>query len=151
VPILRTDTEGSESEIFAIGGNLEWKATDNLGFVLDYGYSTLDRQDIDYESYAGTGRARSGAQDTLTFDFAPDGTYSIDGLLDYTDPANVLLTDPGGWGQVGFSGGGGVHAPVLDEDIIGRGRILPDESHHLGYGRITKSGVTRSPYLGKTK
>ncbi len=112
VPILRTDTEGSESEIFAIGGNIEWKATDNLGFVLDYGYSTLDRNDIDYESYAGTGRARSGAQDTLTFNFAPDGRYSIDGLLDYTDPANVLLTDPGGWGQVGF-----IKQPIIEDEL----------------------------------
>jgi iron complex outermembrane receptor protein len=112
VPILRTDTEGSESEIFAIGANLEWKATDNLGFILDYGYSTLDRNDIDYESYAGTGRARSGAQDTLTFNFAPDGRYSIDGLLDYTDPANVLLTDPGGWGQVGF-----IKQPIIEDEL----------------------------------
>lgn len=112
VPILRTDTEGSESEIFAIGGNLEWKVTDNLGFVLDYGYSTLDRQDIDYESYAGTGRARSGRQDTMTFNFAPDGQYSIDGLLDYTDPANVLLTDPGGWGQVGF-----IKQPIIEDEL----------------------------------
>lgn len=101
-PILRTDTEGADSSIFAVGGNLEWKATDNLGFVLDYGYSTLDRDDVDYESYAGTGRNGSGPADTLTFNFAPDGQYSIDGLIDYTDPANVLLTDPGGWGQVGF-------------------------------------------------
>ena len=112
VPILRTDTEGSESEIFAIGANLEWKATDNLGFVLDYGYSTLDREDIDYESYAGTGRARSGRQDTLTFTFPDDGTYSIDGLLDYTDPANVLLTDPGGWGQVGF-----IKQPIIEDEL----------------------------------
>ena len=112
VPILRTDTEGSKSEIFAVGANLEWKATDNLGFVVDYGYSTLDRNDIDYESYAGTGRARSGAQDTLTFNFAPDGRYSIDGLLDYTDPANVLLTDPGGWGQVGF-----IKQPIIEDEL----------------------------------
>lgn len=112
VPILRTDTEGSQSEIFAIGGNAEWKATDNLGFVVDYGYSTLDRNDIDYESYAGTGRARSGAQDTLTFNFRPDGQYSIDGLLDYTNPANVLLTDPGGWGQVGF-----IKQPIIQDEL----------------------------------
>jgi iron complex outermembrane receptor protein len=112
VPILRTDTEGSKSEIFAIGGNLEWKATDNLGFILDYGYSTLDRNDIDYESYAGTGRARSGAQDTLTFTFPRDGTYSIDTALDYTNPANVLLTDPGGWGQVGF-----IKQPIIEDEL----------------------------------
>jgi iron complex outermembrane receptor protein len=101
-PILRTDTEGAESEIIALGGNLEWKATDNLGFVVDYGYSTLDRDDVDYESYAGTGRAGSGPADTLTFTFPRNGEYTIDGLIDYTNPANVLLTDPGGWGQVGF-------------------------------------------------
>jgi iron complex outermembrane receptor protein len=101
-PILRTDTQGADSSIFAIGGNMEWKATDNLGFVLDYGYSTLDRDDVNYESYAGTGRNGSGPADTLTFNFNPNGEYSIDGLIDYTNPANVLLTDPGGWGQVGF-------------------------------------------------
>ncbi|MDP5103766.1 MAG: TonB-dependent receptor [Erythrobacter sp.] len=111
-PILRTDTEGAESEIFAIGGNLEWKVTDNIGIVLDYGYSTLNRNDIDFESYAGTGRNGSGAADTLTFNFAPDGQYSIDGLIDYTDPANVLLTDPGGWGQVGF-----LREPEINDEL----------------------------------
>lgn len=70
--------------------------------MLDYGYSTLDRDDVNYESYAGTGRNGSGPADTLTFNFNPNGEYSIDGLIDYTNPANVLLTDPGGWGQVGF-------------------------------------------------
>ncbi|NJO13704.1 MAG: TonB-dependent receptor [Rhizobiales bacterium] len=111
-PILRTDTEGAESSIFAIGGNLEWKATDNLGFVVDYGYSTLDRDDVDFESYAGTGRNGSGPADTLTFNFAPDGQYSIDGLIDYTNPANVLLTDPGGWGQVGF-----LREPEINDEL----------------------------------
>lgn len=112
VPILRTDTEGADSEIFALGGNMEWKATDNLGFVLDYGYSTLDRNDIDYESYAGTGRARSGAQDRLTFTFPRDGQYTIASQLDYTNPANVLLTDPGGWGQVGF-----IKQPIIEDEL----------------------------------
>jgi iron complex outermembrane recepter protein len=101
-PILRTDTEGAESDIFAVGGNAEWKATDNLGFVVDYGYSKLDRSDIDYESYAGTGPNGTGAADTLTFTFPEDGQYTIESQLDYTDPSNLLLIDPGGWGQVGF-------------------------------------------------
>lgn len=101
-PILRTDTEGAESEIFAIGGNFEWKATDNLGFVVDYGYSKLNRNDRDYESYASTGPNGSGPADTLTFNFPADGQYTIDSQLDYTDASNLLLVDPGGWGQVGF-------------------------------------------------
>jgi iron complex outermembrane receptor protein len=112
VPILRTDTEGNEAQIFAIGANAEFGITDSLSFMVDYGYSTLDRDDIDYESYAGTGPARSGAQDTLTFTFPENGEYSIAGLLDYTDPANVLLTDPGGWGQVGF-----IKQPIINDEL----------------------------------
>ncbi len=112
VPILRTDTEGNEAQIFALGANLAFNATDNLSFVFDYGFSTLDRDDIDYESYAGTGRARSGAQDVLNFTFPDNGEYSIDGQLDYTNPANVLLTDPGGWGQVGF-----IKQPIIEDEL----------------------------------
>ncbi|QUL39300.1 TonB-dependent receptor [Erythrobacter sp. JK5] len=112
VPILRTDTEGNEAQIFAIGANLEWGVTDNLTFVFDYGYSHLDRNDIDYESYAGTGRARSGAQDTITFNTPISGRYSLDTQLDYTNPSNVLLTDPGGWGQVGF-----IKEPIIEDEL----------------------------------
>lgn len=112
VPILRTDTEGNEAEIFAAGGNLQWGVTDNLTLELDYGYSTLDRTDIDYESYAGTGFARGGAQDTITFTFPENGRYSVDTQLDYTDPGTVLLTDPGGWGQVGF-----LREPEIDDEL----------------------------------
>ena len=112
VPILRTDTQGADSDIFALGLNVDWKANDNIGFVLDYGYSVLDRNDINYESYAGTGRARSGAQDRLTFTFPDSGEYTIASQLDYTNPANSLLTDPGGWGQVGF-----IKEPQIDDEL----------------------------------
>ena len=112
VPILRTDTEGNTSKIFAIGTNARWEFSDRAAIVLDYGYSKLDRDDIDYESYAGTGRARSGAQDTLTFTFPDNGRYTIDSNLDYTDPGLVLLTDPGGWGQVGF-----IKQPIIQDEL----------------------------------
>lgn len=112
VPILRTDTEGNKSNIFAIGANVQWEFVTNLTLTLDYGYSKLDRDDIDYESYAGTGRARSGAQDTLTFTFPRNGEYSVDTNLDYTDPGLVLLTDPGGWGQVGF-----IKEPKINDEL----------------------------------
>lgn len=101
-PILRTDTEGNTAEIFAIGLNTSYQVTDRLAVTGDISTSSLDRSDIDYESYAGTGSAGTGAFDRLTFDFDGDGEYSIDNDLDYTDPDTVLLTDPGGWGQVGF-------------------------------------------------
>ncbi|QFT77331.1 TonB-dependent receptor [Erythrobacter sp. THAF29] len=119
VPILRTDTEGNESEIWAAGINIDFAVTDNLSFVVDYGYSTLERNDIDYESYAGTGAAENGNQandaaveDTFAFTFPDNGEYTIATGLDYTDPANVLLTDPGGWGQVGF-----IKQPIIEDEL----------------------------------
>ena len=111
-PILRTDTEGNSAEIFAIGTNLSYDVSDRLNFTIDYGYSTLNRNDIDYESYAGTGRNGSGPSDTLTFTIPQNGQYSISSLLDYTDPNLVLLTDPGGWGQVGF-----IKEPKIDDEL----------------------------------
>ena len=111
-PILRTDTEGNESEIFAFGANTSFSVTDRLSLEFDYGYSKLNRDDIDYESYAGTGRARSGPLDTITFTMPQSGAYSIDSLLDYTDPSLVLLTDPGGWGQVGF-----IKEPKINDEL----------------------------------
>ncbi|NNU15964.1 TonB-dependent receptor [Parvularcula sp. ZS-1/3] len=112
VPILRTDTESSESTIESYGWNTEYAVTDRFSIMLDVARSTMERTDLDYESYAGTGVARSGAQDTLTYNIDPDGEYSITSQIDYTDPGVVLLTDPGGWGQVGFT-----RSPNIEDEL----------------------------------
>lgn len=112
VPILRTDTEGNNAEIFSIGGNVAYDLNDRLTVMADLAYSTLERNDLDYESYAGTGPARSGAQDTIGFGFTDDGDFAVETLIDYTDPSNVLLTDPGGWGQVGF-----LREPEINDEL----------------------------------
>ena len=111
-PILRTDEEGNTAEIWAFGINSSFEVSDRLTLTGDYARSTLKRNDIDYESYAGTGRAGTGPFDTLTFNFDDDGEYSIDHNLDYTDPNVVLLTDPGGWSQVGF-----IKEPVIEDEL----------------------------------
>lgn len=109
---LRTDTEGNTAEIFAIGLNSSYQVSDRLKVTGDYARSTLDRNDIDYESYAGTGFAGSGPTDTLGFGFDDDGEYAIAAGLDYTDPGVVVLTDPGGWGQVGF-----IKEPKIEDEL----------------------------------
>lgn len=138
VPILRTDTEGNTAEIFAWGGNFSYEASDRLTLMADISGSTLDRNDIDYESYAGTGAARSGAQDTLIFNFDPDGEYSIQSTIDYTDPGTVLLTDPGGWGQVGF-----IKQPII-EDELNQLRLEADYDLDKGFISGVKVGYLRS-------
>ncbi|MDJ0921331.1 MAG: TonB-dependent receptor [Henriciella sp.] len=109
---LRTDTEGNTAEIFALGINSSYDVTDRLTVMGDFSTSTLERNDIDYESYAGTGFAGAGPTDTLGFGFDDDGAYSVQAGLDYTDPNVVLLTDPGGWGQVGF-----LKEPEIDDEL----------------------------------
>lgn len=109
---LRTDTEGNTAEIFAVGLNTSYDVSDRLTLTADYARSTLDRNDIDYESYAGTGFAGAGPTDTLGFGFDDDGEYGIAAGLDYTDPGVVLLTDPGGWGQVGF-----LKQPKIEDEL----------------------------------
>lgn len=109
---LRTDTEGNTAEIFAIGLNTSYQVSDRLKLTADYARSTLDRNDIDYESYAGTGFAGAGPTDTLGFGFDEDGEYGIAAGLDYTDPGVVVLTDPGGWGQVGF-----LKQPKIEDEL----------------------------------
>lgn len=109
---LRTDTEGNAAQIWALGLNAAYEVSDRLTLTADVARSTLDRSDIDYESYAGTGFAGAGPTDTLGFGFDDDGAYEIQAGLDYTDPGVVLLTDPGGWGQVGF-----IKEPQIDDEL----------------------------------
>ncbi|MEL6569423.1 MAG: TonB-dependent receptor [Pseudomonadota bacterium] len=109
---LRTDTEGNEAEIWALGLNTTYEVSDRLRLTGDFSRSTLDRNDIDYESYAGTGFAGAGPTDTLGFGFDDDGAYQVRAGLDYTDPGVVLLTDPGGWGQVGF-----IKEPKVEDEL----------------------------------
>ncbi|MEN0078677.1 MAG: TonB-dependent receptor [Pseudomonadota bacterium] len=112
VPIVRTDTEGNTAEIYQIGLNTSYELTDRLTVTGDISRSELDRSDIDYESYAGTGRARSGPQDTLVFQMPDTGEFGVEQDLDYTDPGTIFLTDPGGWGQVGF-----IKEPEIEDEL----------------------------------
>ena len=109
---LRTDTEGNTAEIWAIGLNSSYQVTERLKVTGDYARSTLERNDIDYESYAGTGFAGAGPTDTYGFGFDDDGAYQVVAGLDYTDPSVVLLTDPGGWTQVGF-----IKQPEIEDEL----------------------------------
>ncbi|MEO1420094.1 MAG: TonB-dependent receptor [Pseudomonadota bacterium] len=126
--ILRTDTEGNTAEIFAFGVNSSYEVTDRLTIMGDFSVSRLERSDVDYESYAGTGRGILGSfdfgngvfngvrdpnlVDPVTIAFDGDGEYTLSTPRDFTDPNTVLLTDPGGWGQVGF-----VREPDVDDTL----------------------------------
>jgi iron complex outermembrane receptor protein len=110
-PVLRTDVEGRSAELFSGGINWESQWTDRFSTILDYSISTVDRTDIDFESYAGLGASQS-ERTRLSFFFPEEGDYAYVSDADLTDPNTVLLTDPGGWGQVGF-----VKEPEIEDTI----------------------------------
>ena len=119
---LRTDQEINDVETLAFGVNLQNRLSDRLTLELDAGHSTLTRTDIDYESYAGTAFSafynnNPSEVAPVTFTFADNGEYSIGTPLDYTNPSNIVLTTPGGWGgpdnaQVGF-----INQPDVDDEL----------------------------------
>ena len=127
-PILRTDTEGNTAEIFSWGINASYAFNDRLTATVDFSGSSLEKDDVDYESYAGTGSrifrgvdwgtggftpARDASLlDTLTYTFPENGEYTVNTGLDYTDPSRIVLADPGGWGQVGF-----IKEPHIEDDL----------------------------------
>lgn len=107
--VLRTDTQGNQAEIYALGGNVEFGVGEKTRVMFDAGYSSVSSSGVDYESYAGFGFGVLGAnsgdaslRDTFTFTTPESGEYSIETGRDYTDSSQLFLTDPGGWGQVGF-------------------------------------------------
>jgi len=95
---------------------------------------------IDYESYAGLGsnilygsdNFNPAFRDNFTFTTPESGEYSIAAGRDYTDASSLFLTDPGGWGQVGFLR----NNEVEDELLNLRGEV----SHDLDMGFI--EGIT---------
>jgi iron complex outermembrane receptor protein len=124
--------EGRSAELFSIGANFERQWTDRFSTIIDYSMSTVDRQDVDFESYAGLGNRGANAT-RLSFFFPEDGSYAYRSDADLTDPGTVLLTDPGGWGQVGF-----VKEPEIEDTI---NQLRAEANYDLNAGPVSKLRV----------
>ena len=139
--MIRTDEEGASAKISAFGFNGEYDVSDRLTLIGDIGISSMERSDIDYESYAGfvhdrenrgmlrsntsqaCGDAAAGlctrdaaiaaALDTFTITTPSSGEYSINSTKDYTSRTEVFLTNPHGWGnQMGF-----INEPKVEDEL----------------------------------
>lgn len=140
-PMIRTDEEGANAKIQAIGFNGEYDISDKLTLIGDLGISSMERSDIDYESYAGLvynrgdrgnltsntsqacGNAAAGlctrdaviagALDTFTITTPSSGEYSIESNKDYTSRTEVFLTNPHGWGgNMGY-----INEPKVEDEL----------------------------------
>ena len=96
--ILRNDFQIIEADNTSIGWNTEYHVNETLSLELDLSYSKVDRETTSIESYAGTGRARSGQFDRVGYTFGDSGA-DLTHQLDYSDPSLFFLANPQTWGD----------------------------------------------------
>lgn len=109
--VVRNDVFQKKAELISGGLNVEYEGDDGWSAMFDFGYSSTDRNELSFESYAGTGvGALVGATDNIAFTQDETGAF-FTSTLDYSDPNQIVLTDPLGWG-------GGTQAGYFNDRII---------------------------------
>jgi iron complex outermembrane receptor protein len=93
--VVRNDYNNQHDKLFALHWNNELRLNDHWSVTTDISTSSARRKERILETYA----ARNGA-DPVSFTFNNDGYYDFDFGLDYSDPSNFQMRDPGGWGWV---------------------------------------------------
>jgi len=130
-PVLRNDYNTSDGSTAALGWNGQYHFNDSLKLMVDANYSRAKRHDNTYEIYMGTsfqnlaanGGTVSPALATVTRN--GDGTYGVNiSGANFASASQVSLTDPQGWGQVGFN-----NVPDFRDTVKGLRAELDGETH----------------------
>ncbi len=95
--IVENYASDRDADLYSTGWNTAYDGDNGWKGFLDLSWSRTDRKDDFLQTTAGTGRGRSGASDTISFDWTDEGPEFTTGL-DYSDPNLMLLTDVQGWG-----------------------------------------------------
>ena len=119
VGVIRNDYNKREADNWSAGLNNVFAITDAIDLVVDASWSHADRTDFLLENYLGTGYAGSGARDTIRVTQNPDGTFDIVPTIDYSNPANLVITDPRGWGYNGTE-------PVVQAGFLNKPKFKDD-------------------------
>ena len=103
--VLRNDAFQRHAKLYSFGWNTAYKGDDGWDVMFDASYSETDRNELAIESYSGTGRAGTGATDTIGFTSGTTGS-TFTHNINYGDYSTILLTSPQGWGgtQVATNG-----------------------------------------------
>jgi iron complex outermembrane receptor protein len=120
VGVVRNDFNRRKADNFSIGSNVQYDLTDRIQLTVDGSWSKAKRTDFLLENYTGTGYATSGAKDTIHVTRNSNGTFDIVPTLDYANPANLVITDPRGWGYNGTEAvvqAGFLNKPKFEDEL----------------------------------
>ncbi|MYL96983.1 TonB-dependent receptor [Novosphingobium sp. FGD1] len=95
--VVRNDVFQRHAKLYSFGWNTKWEGDNGWNAFVDVSYSKTDRNELNVESTAGTGRNTVGATDAIGFSSGRKGTTFTHGL-DYGDYDLIQLTSPQGWG-----------------------------------------------------
>ncbi len=119
--VMRNDLNTRNAKLASLGWNTAYTFDNGWTAVADLSWSHAERKDVIFESYSGTGPSGSGATDTLSFRTTPGAGTMFSSTLDYTNAAQIVLTDPQGWGA-GAAGGaltqaGFYNTPEIEDEL----------------------------------
>src|SRR5438270_3693362 len=96
--VVRNVLQPRHAQLYSFGWNTRYDGPSGWHGFFDLSYSKTNRNELIFETYAGTGYNFSGPSDTLGFQTSDTGTVITSHNLDYSDPNLILITDPRGWG-----------------------------------------------------
>lgn len=118
--VVRNDPQERNAELYSFGFNAKYEGDNGWGAWFDFGYSSTDRNELIFESYAGTGfngdDTGIGAAATIDFVSSPTGTF-FSSTVDYSDPSTIFLTDPLGWGGGTVPQAGYFNNRIVEDDL----------------------------------
>jgi len=96
--VVRNVLQPRHAKLYSFGWNNKYDGPDGWHAMLDLSWNKTRRNELVFETYAGTGYNFSGAFDNLGFETSTTGSVITSHNIDYSDPNQILITDPRGWG-----------------------------------------------------
>ncbi|MBN8815168.1 MAG: TonB-dependent receptor [Sphingomonas sp.] len=145
--VVRNDAFQRHAKLYSFGWNGAYKGDNGWNAYLDVSYSKTDRNELNIESYSGTGRAGVGATDTIGFSSGLQGS-TFTHNLNYGDYNLIQLTSPQGWGGTQIATNG--TQVVGGQDGYYNNRFIRDElwQYRAEVEKEIDNGFIRSVQFG---
>ncbi len=97
--VVRNVLQPRHAKLYSFGWNTRYDGPTGWHGFFDLSYSKTKRNELIFETYAGTGYSFSGPSDSLGFQTSDTGTVITSHNLDYSDPEPDLDYQPAGLGR----------------------------------------------------